>query len=78
VPVVRKVLPAVLVKKILNQELDDLLTPREVAAKLRTSVDVLCVLRHKRVGPPYLKLGRKVLYRRSAVAEFLAKKEVAS
>jgi helix-turn-helix protein len=65
-------LPAVLVKKVLNNELD-LLIPREVAALLRTTPGVLAVWRCKNsVALPYVKLGAKILYRRSDVEAFLA------
>ena len=38
------------------------LTPKEAAARLRTSAQVLSNWRIKGIGPKYIKMGRKVLY----------------
>jgi Helix-turn-helix domain len=60
-----------------DENVNDFLLPREVAAMLRTSVGVLAVWRSTgRVGLPYLRLGSKILYRRSDVDRFLRANEV--
>ena len=38
------------------------LTPDEAAARLRTPVKTLANWRNRRVGPAYIKFGRRVLY----------------
>ncbi len=49
-----------------------LLTPREVAKKLRCSYGALALMRHRRrSGLRFIKLGRKVLYRESDVQLYL-------
>jgi hypothetical protein len=51
---------------------EDLLTPREAAAILRMAPATLAIWRcHKRYPLRYLKVGRKVLYRRVDVEAFL-------
>lgn len=51
----------------------DLLTPDELAAKLRVKVGTLYAWRNRRTGPPSLKVGGSVRYRRSDVDEWLAR-----
>lgn len=50
---------------------ENLLTAAEVAAQLRKSTDMLKLWRHKKTGPPYIKVGRSVRYRQSAVEKWL-------
>ncbi|MDC7122382.1 helix-turn-helix domain-containing protein [Cellulomonas fimi] len=50
---------------------DPLLRTAEVAPLLRCSPETLRVWRYRRQGPPYVKAGRQVLYRRSAVVQWL-------
>lgn len=38
------------------------LTPDEASARLRTPVKTLANWRNRRVGPPYIKAGHRVLY----------------
>ena len=38
------------------------LNAREAASYLGVAYQSLCNMRHKRTGPSYIKLGRKVLY----------------
>lgn len=52
-------------------EMPDLATPGEVAEYLRSSVDRLAQLRYMGRGHKFIKVGRKVLYRWSDVAEWL-------
>lgn len=52
-----------------------LLTPDEAATLLRTSAKSLGVIRCRGGGPPFVKIGRRVCYRRSALNEFIAHNE---
>jgi Helix-turn-helix domain len=54
---------------------DDLLLIDEVAAITRRSVDALRWLRHKGEGPVGFRSGRRVMYRRGAVMEWIAQQE---
>ncbi|PBA33442.1 DNA-binding protein [Mycobacterium intracellulare] len=42
---------------------ESLATAVDVAAHLRTTVTALSQMRYRREGPPYVKFGRRVLYR---------------
>lgn len=54
-------------------EPDALLTPAEVAARLRVDILTLANWRARRQGPQFLKVGRRaVRYRRADVDAFLA------
>lgn len=50
----------------------DLLTTKQAADTLRTTVATLADWRHRRRGPRYLKIGRKVLYRMEDLSAYLA------
>jgi predicted DNA-binding transcriptional regulator AlpA len=50
---------------------DDLLPTRDVATWLGVSKQWLEIGRHRGFGPPYLKLGRMVRYRREHVSDWL-------
>jgi Helix-turn-helix domain len=52
-------------------EMADLGTPGQVAEYLRSSVNTLAQLRYMGRGPKFIKVGRKVLYRWSDVADWL-------
>lgn len=52
---------------------DDMLTPEELAALLRTSVAALAMRRYRGGGPPFVKVGRSVLYPRAEVERFVRK-----
>jgi excisionase family DNA binding protein len=56
---------------------DDLLLLPEVAALARMSVSTLRWLRHRGEGPTGFRLGRRVLFRRTAVDEWIAQHEKA-
>ena len=57
----------------------EVMTTEQAAAFLGCSTQFLEIARHKGGGPPYCKLGvRLVRYRRVALLEFLAKREVTS
>lgn len=58
--------------------LDDYQTPAELAAELNVCTKTLERWRADRLGPKITKIGRRVLYRRSAVAAWLAAQESAA
>lgn len=51
---------------------DDLLTVQEVAALLRRPVNTIRTWRYQRSGPPSFRLGRRVMYRRGDVEEWVS------
>ena len=55
--------------------LDGYMTPAEVAAQLGITPRTLERWHNQRVGPPRVRLGRKVLYRHQAVVEWITKNE---
>jgi predicted DNA-binding transcriptional regulator AlpA len=58
-----------------RQSPDDLLLLPEVAEITRRSVDTLRWLRHKGEGPEGFRMGRRVVFRRGAVMEWIATQE---
>ena len=54
---------------------DDLLLLSEVAEITRRSIDTLRWLRHRGEGPPGFRMGRRVVFRRGAVMEWIAQQE---
>ena len=56
---------------------DDLLLLPEVAIIARRSVDTLRWLRHKGEGPAGFRMGKRLVFRRSAVMEWIAQQEQA-
>jgi len=54
------------------------LTTEEVAETLRTSPETVRYWRHKKVGPRSFKVGRRVLYAREDVEQFIAEARGAS
>ena len=46
-----------------------------LARELNVTPDTLARWAGNRIGPPWVKIGRRVMYRRSAVAEWLEKIE---
>jgi hypothetical protein len=54
---------------------DDLLLIDEVADITRRTVDGLRWLRHKGEGPAAFRSGRRLMYRRGAVMEWIAQQE---
>lgn len=53
-------------------EPDEALTAQEVARILRVTPAALRQWRYKRVGPPWIRLGKLVRYRRSDLTAWLA------
>jgi hypothetical protein len=51
--------------------LPPVIKPNELAPVIRSTVDALAQDRHRRVGIPYIKLGRRVRYLRADVARYL-------
>lgn len=54
------------------------ITPEQLAARWCTSVSYLANLRSQGKGCPYIKLGRKVVYRAEDVRKYEAKRRVAA
>ena len=54
---------------------DDLLLLPEVAEITRRSIDTLRWLRHRGEGPSGFRMGRRVVFRRGAVMEWIAQQE---
>ena len=48
------------------------MTPEELAAELDMAVITLTLWRMRQKGPPYVKVGRKILYSRTTVKEWIA------
>lgn len=58
-----------------GSETDQLLTVEDVAGFIKRSVGSLNKDRLKSTGPPFVKLGRLVRYRKSALIEWLEQRE---
>ena len=54
---------------------DDFITPDETADELGVTRRTLDRWHTRRIGPPRIQIGRKILYRREAVREWLLKNE---
>ncbi len=57
--------------------LDDWISRADLASQLGVSVDTLARWASDRSGPPCIRLGRKVVYRRGTVADWLRDREKA-
>jgi hypothetical protein len=55
-----------------------LITPAQLAQRWRTSVSYLANLRSQRKGCPYIKLGRRVVYREKDVKRYEMDRRVAA
>lgn len=55
--------------------LDGWLTRAQVAKEIGVSVDTLARWETRRIGPPCVRIGRKVLYRAEAFREWLVSRE---
>ncbi|WIY52443.1 helix-turn-helix domain-containing protein [Devosia sp. YIM 151766] len=55
--------------------LDDWMSRKELAEELSLSVDTLSRWETQRIGPPCIRIGRRVLYRRGAVQDWLRRAE---
>ena len=51
--------------------MSDLMKPAEVAEEIKSTESTLAYWRHIGKGPRYAKVGRRVVYRRSDVIEWL-------
>ena len=56
----------------MSEQLPQYLTEQEIASRLRWSPASLRVLRCRRQGPPWHKIGRSVRYREDEVAAWIA------
>lgn len=54
---------------------EDFLTDDELASELRRTTVTLRRWRRQRIGPPFIKIGREVFYRRAAVLDWLRRIE---
>jgi Helix-turn-helix domain len=50
---------------------DELVSPAQAAVHLHIKPETLTAWRHRGIGPPYLKVGRQVFYRRADLSEWL-------
>ncbi|MBN9568193.1 MAG: helix-turn-helix domain-containing protein [Alphaproteobacteria bacterium] len=55
--------------------LDDWMSRADLAGELGLSEDTLSRWETRRIGPPCVRVGRRVLYRRGAVQEWLRSQE---
>ena len=55
--------------------LSDWITRTDLGKQLGLSVDTLARWETRRIGPPCVRIGRKVLYRKGAVHEWLRSQE---
>ena len=51
--------------------LDDKMTEAELAEEVARHVRTVQLWRAQRTGPPFIRLGRQILYRRQAVREWI-------
>ncbi len=58
-----------------SKSTDRLLSPKETAEFLRVSISWLAKARMRGDGPPYVKIGRRVFYRESALLQWLKSQE---
>lgn len=59
----------------MQQSDNDLLDTPEASQVVRHSPRTLIRWRNEGIGPPYVKLGRKVLYRRDALRNWIQQRE---
>ncbi len=52
-------------------DLQDRLSSEEAATFLKVSISTIISWRFKRVGPPYLRVGKKIFYRRGDLIQWL-------
>lgn len=55
--------------------LDEWISRQELGAQLGVSVDTLARWETRRIGPPCVRIGRRVIYRVQAVREWLVRQE---
>jgi len=60
-----------------SQDSDDLLTVRQVAQQLKLDPGTLNRWRANGFGPPFCRLGRRIRYRRAALEQWVASRELA-
>ena len=60
----------------MKQAHTELLIPRDVAAQLGVTIGTLVDWRFRKVGPPYVKVGKLVRYPADALAAWLASRTV--
>jgi len=62
-------------KHHVNGPESEYLNTREAAMYLNVSTQFLEIARHRRIGPPYCKVGRAVRYRRASLDEWMISNE---
>ena len=55
-----------------SDEMPELMTPREAARYLRTTINTLAQDRYLGRGVPFIKAGKRILYARADVLAYLA------
>ena len=55
--------------------LDNWMTREQLAEELDVSIDTLARWQSQRIGPPSVKMGRRTLYRREAVQQWMVSRE---
>jgi hypothetical protein len=58
-----------------SRVLEGWLTRERVASEIGVTVDTLARWETRRIGPPCIRIGRKVLYRAEAIREWLVARE---
>ena len=61
---------------MLDDDLDEWLTPREAAAQANKTVRTMRQWRKRGIGPPYAYFGRTVRYRKHAFREHFRAREI--
>ncbi len=60
----------------MKKPLSDLLTTAELAKRWKTTVQTLANKRCNKTGPSYIKIGRKVLYKKNHIEKYEKLNEV--
>lgn len=60
----------------MKKPLSDLLTTKELAKRWKTSTQTLANKRYFKTGPSYIKIGRKVLYKKIHIEKYEKLNEV--
>ena len=62
----------------MTEELDPFLDERELATELRVARITLQAWRRRKHGPPFVRVGRRIRYQRSAVDAWLRSRTIAT
>lgn len=61
---------------MIKEQREIFLTPKETADAIHVSLLTLCKWRKSGIGPPFSKIGRRILYRQSALERFVRRNQV--